>query len=143
MPKDLNTLGNEIVLGSKYKHSFSVDYTDGLGEQYTGDFVVHRPNIGERIEISVIEAQLKQNYNVDIIGTNLAMMVAALSKAVDSAPHWFENPATLYDIELIRTIHDKYVGWVNSFFRRDEKPGESNSDSSSSDDAVATPTTAG
>jgi len=85
------------------------------GERFEGTFTVHRPTVGERIRIGVIEAQeIAGLNNVDLMTSGLARMVATLDVVVDKFPLWWK-PRELRDLEVIQEVYGKYISFLDSF----------------------------
>lgn len=104
-------------------YTFTINMKAGSGETYEGTFTIHRPTVGERIRISVLEAQeLGGMQNVDIFGTNLAHMVSTFFVVVDKAPVWWK-PRDLRDVEVLGKVYQEYVDFVNKFEMKPEAQG--------------------
>jgi len=96
-------------------HTFTINMKVGSGETYEGTFTIRRPTVGERIRISVLEAQeLGGLQNVDIFGSNLAHMVATFIVLIDKSPVWWK-PRDLRDVEVLREVYQKYVEFLDKF----------------------------
>jgi len=109
-------------------NSFTIELDLKLlhGEEFIGKFKIHRPTIGERIKIGVIEArEIEGLSNVDILTSNLAHMIATFDVIVDEAPLWWK-PRDLRDLEVLQTVYQKYVDCLQTFQKKpeSEKTGE-------------------
>jgi len=101
-------------------HTFKIEMKMPSGEEFSGSFTIHRPTIGERITIGVLEAQrLIGLSNVDLYTGGLAHMVATLETVVDDAPIWWK-PQDLRDVEVIQEVYTQYINFLNTF---QGKPG--------------------
>ena len=127
-----------IVGGKKVQHQFSIDYTDLQGNKFEGFFTVHRPTIGEKIRIGVLDSRLRQELDVDIYTGNMSYMVATLLVVVDHSPDWWK-PAQIYDFDLLAKVYNTYIKWNNTFFRKDDAEHGGDKDSAiSKNDLVDT-----
>lgn len=96
-------------------HTFTISVKVGSGETFEGTFTIHRPTIGERIRISVLEAQEVGGLsNVDIFGANLAHMVATFTVLIDKSPVWWK-PRELRDVEVLRAVYQNYIDYLLEF----------------------------
>ena len=101
-------------------YAFHIEMATKSGEDFAGDFVVHRPTIRERIRIGVIEAQeLVGLNNIDVITSGLAHWVATFDVVVDKAPVWWK-PREMYDMEVLQAVYQKYIDYLREF---QELPG--------------------
>ena len=101
-------------------HTFKIDMKLASGETFEGTFTIHRPTIGERINIGILEAQrLGGLSNVDLYTGGLAHMLATLEIIVDDYPTWWK-PQDLRDVEVIQEVYQKYIDYLNTF---QGKPG--------------------
>jgi len=124
-------LARQLFAGKKVQYSFDIDYVAPNGDEFKGKFTVHRPTIGEKIQIGNYDARLRQELDVDVYTNNLTHIISTLVVVVDTAPDWW-IPGQLYDYELLENVYFQYVKWVNTFFRKDkEKHEEDKSESSS------------
>jgi hypothetical protein len=120
-------MANERVAKSEPKkidlrntHTFKIDMKAPSGEEFAGSFTIHRPTIGERINIGITEAQrLGGLSNIDLYTGGLAHMVATLEIIVDDSPIWWK-PQELHDVEVITEVYNKYIEYLNTF---SGKPG--------------------
>ena len=97
------------------KWVFNLDLTVPSGERFEGTFEMHRPTIGERIRIGVLEAQkLGGLGNVDMVTAGLAHMLATLEVVVDKAPVWWK-PEELRDLEVVQAVWQAYVDRLQEF----------------------------
>lgn len=111
------TVENKDLLNT---HTFSIDMKVASGETFQGTFTVHRPTVGERIRISVLEAQeLGGMQNVDLLGSNLAHMVATFQVVIDDAPVWWK-PKEIRDLEVLQMVYQKYVDYLQQFQKSTE-----------------------
>jgi hypothetical protein len=109
------------LAGKDYTHEFDIDYEDAQGKKYKGSFVVHRPTIGEKIKIDVLDSRLRQGEALGPASWNLTYSLATLMVVVDEAPKWFKTaPGQIYDYDLLSEIFTQYITWANQFFRPDK-----------------------
>jgi len=102
-------------------HSFSIQFVSVTGEELSGTFAVHRPTMGERVQIGVIEAQLLGGLNnVDVFSSSIAHWIANLEVVIDQAPKWWK-PRELHDPEVVQAVFDKYVDYLQKFQRRNKE----------------------
>ena len=114
----VDLLAKQLIAPKAHKHSFEVDIKTPDDTHYQGSFTVHRPTIGEKIRVGIIEARLREQLDgVDVFTNNLIHMVSTLLVIVDSHPGWW-IPGQLYDYEVLEKVYMEYVDWVNQFFRR-------------------------
>ena len=100
-------------------YSFTVDKE--LGDEYTGTFTIHRPTIGERIQIGVIEArELAGLSNVNFIAQQFAHMIATFDTIIDKKPDWWDDPRKIRDPEVLQAVWDKYSDYLQKFQKRFE-----------------------
>lgn len=98
--------------------SFKIDIKAQSGEEFSGEFTVHRPTIGERIRIGVAEAQeLAGLSNIDMDTAILARTIATFDVIVDKAPAWWK-PRELRDVEVLQAVWKKYSDYLQEFQRR-------------------------
>ncbi len=110
-------------------HTFRIDMKLPSGEEFNGSFTIHRPTIGERINIGILEAQrLGGLSNIDAFTGGLAHMVATLEVVIDDKPTWWK-PQELRDVEVINEVYNKYVEYLNTFSGRVEPESGSGTDS--------------
>jgi hypothetical protein len=96
-------------------HSFTIDVTVPSGENFKGQFTLHRPTIGERIRIGVQEGRELQGLaNVDMLTSNLAHILSTLEVVVDTYPVWWK-PRDLKDMEVLQAVYEKYVDYLQEF----------------------------
>ena len=110
--------------------TFTLDLKVASGEEYKGTFTVHRPTIGERIKIGVLEAaELGGMANVDVQTSNLAHMIATFDVVIDNPPTWWK-PRDLRDLEVAQAVWDKYQDYLKQFQGRpqSQKVGEGTSE---------------
>jgi hypothetical protein len=101
-------------------HSFQIDFDSATGEKLSGTFIVHRPTMGERIQIGVIEAQLLGGLsNVDVFTSSLAHWISYLEVVIDQAPKWWK-PRELHEPEVVQAVFDKYIDYLQKFQRRNK-----------------------
>jgi hypothetical protein len=106
-------------------HTFNVSHIDGQGNEWSGSFTVHRPNMGEVMKIGVKEAaDLGGMSNVDILTGNLAHMIATLEVVVDTHPEWWK-PRELHEMEVLRIVFDQYIDYLRKFQARPQPEGNS------------------
>ena len=98
-----------------------IQHIDEFLEEFPGDFTVHRPSIGETIEIdnriAVLTRQIPEEAQ-RVRGGNLAVMAATLEKVVDDAPEWYKDaggPLGLYNYDVIALAHFAWRDFVDSF----------------------------
>lgn len=100
--------------------SFTIEMKVPSGEEFNGTFTVHRPTMGERIRIGVIEAQMLSGLaNIDPDSSALAHVIATFDVVIDgvSAPVWWK-PRELRDMEVIQEVYSKYINFLNGFQRK-------------------------
>lgn len=96
-------------------YTFELDMKVPSGEEFKGTFTYHRPTIGERIRIGVLEAQkLGGLVNVDVFTSQLAHMVATLEVIIDKAPVWWK-PEELRDMEVLQMVFQDYLNRLQTF----------------------------
>jgi len=106
-PKENKNLANSWT--------FDLDLKVSSGEEFKGNFTLHRPTIGERIRIGVLEAQkLGGLANVDIYICNLTHMVATLEIIVDKSPVWWK-PEEIRDLEVVQAVFQNYLDRLQEF----------------------------
>jgi len=104
-------------------HTFKIDMKLPSGEEFSGKFTIHRPTIGERINIGIIEAQrLGGLVNIDNFVSGLTHMVATLEVIVDDHPIWWK-PQELHDVEVINEVYNKYIEYLNTFSGKPKSEG--------------------
>lgn len=126
----LRLLGAQIQAGNRRTHTAELDLTH-IDESYKGTFKYHHPSLIERMQIGVIKTQLLQGLEgvVDVFTDNIAHMTATLEIVLDEAPEWFRLDA-IYDYEVLDAVYEEYIGWYNSFRKRDkDSNNEGNSQS--------------
>lgn len=95
--------------------TFSIDMTVPSGETYKGTFTVHRPTIGERVRIGILEAQkLAGLNNVDVVTQGIVHMLATLEVVIDKAPVWWK-PEELRDLEVLQAVWQEYANRLQQF----------------------------
>lgn len=95
--------------------TFRIEKTLPTGEEFSGTFTIHRPTIGERINIGILEAQrLVGMANVDMYTGGLVHMVATLETIIDDAPVWWK-PQEMRDVEVVTEVYNKYIDFLNTF----------------------------
>jgi hypothetical protein len=96
-------------------NTFTIELKVPSGEEFSGKFTVHRPTIGERIRIGVIEAQeLAGLSNIDTVVSQLAHLLATFDIVIDSAPPWWK-PRELREMEVLYAVYQKYIDFVQTF----------------------------
>lgn len=117
-------LGMQILQGKKRTHTVQLDFTH-INPEYVGTFKFHHPTLMERMQIGVLKSQLLNGLEgkVDILTDNIAHMAATLEYVLDEKPEWF-NADTLYDYEILETVYDEYIKWINTF--RKKSGGDNN-----------------
>lgn len=86
--------------------------------QFEGSFTVHRPSVGEMIQIDNHTALLSEQIPPSALrarGSNLAQMVATMKIVVEAAPPWWGDPLKLYNIDALQVAYWGYKNWVDSF----------------------------
>lgn len=98
-----------------------LDTKDSRGKRYAGDFQVHVPTIGDRIEMGKVLGRLMGDTSRHTPAMAfLCEVIAYLAVTVDSAPEWWaacDQGQTLYDsdpvIKLwkeVRAHEDRFLG---------------------------------
>ena len=131
----ISMLAQQVFLGKKVQHTFSVDHTSSEGKKYEGQFTIHRPTIGEKIRIGTLDARFREELSVDTYTGNLCHMLATLIVVIDNSPAWWDYQQ-LFDYEMLEKVYLEYVRWVNQFFRFGRNGDEKNSDESVSTNNV-------
>lgn len=95
--------------------TYEMDMKVNSGETFKGTFALHRPTIGERLKIGVLEAQkLGGLANIDAYTSGIAHMVATLEVVVDKAPVWWK-PEELRDLEVMQAVWEFYINRLQEF----------------------------
>lgn len=97
-----------------------MDLPGDFFERFAGEFIVHRPSVGEMIQIDNMAALLNNHtpeQSLRTRGKDLAHMIATLKLVVDDAPSWWGDPLNLFDTEPIQIAYWGFKTWLDSFRR--------------------------
>lgn len=128
-----DVLARQLMAGKEYTYEFDVEYTNPQGKTFRGTFSVHRPTIGEKIKIGVLDSKIRGGAEVDVYTQNLSYMLATLMVVVDESPKWFQ-PGKVYEFDLLAAVFKPYIEWENNFFRdnSEQAPGSEESSNAKS-----------
>lgn len=106
---------------SKDRYTFEIDYKDGRGKQWKGEFETKILTVGEREISGLIQARKKVNSNIESFSAltiELHLMLAHLQCSLTKRPKWAENLEELYDFSIIQEIYEEvasheafFLGW--------------------------------
>ena len=95
--------------------TYEMDMKVNSGETFKGTFTIHRPTIGERLKIGVLEAQkIGGLANIDVYTSGIAHMVATLEVVIDKAPVWWK-PEEIRDLEVVQAVWEFYINRLQEF----------------------------
>ncbi len=113
----------EVVANPKSndRYSFEINYTDGRGKQWKGEFETKILTIGEREISGLIQARKKGNSNIESFSAltiELHLMISHLQCSLTKRPKWAENLEELYDFGILQEIYEEvasheafFLGW--------------------------------
>jgi hypothetical protein len=114
------TAKTETNVDLRNTHTFKIDKRMPYGATYEGTFTIHRPTVGEKMKIGVLEAmELGGMNNIDNLVSGLAHIVATLDVIIDDHPIWWE-PRKLRDVEVIQAVWEEYINYLNEFQKQPE-----------------------
>jgi hypothetical protein len=111
------------------EHTFTISVKGSeTGKIFDGTFTYVRPTLGTRVEISKMEAKLREDLATLPIDVNAYVdMIATLRHTLKDAPTWWKESKyglDLYDINVINEIYkavEKFEEeWEKSVYKKDE-----------------------
>lgn len=103
-------------------YAFSINWEDGQGHLWKGDFVNKILSIRERQMVGVMRARLGNALPADALDPltqEINLMVAHLSFSLEEKPEWAEDLFTLEHIALLQTIYMEVMAHEGMFLGRE------------------------
>ena len=112
----------------KTKYAFSINWTDGQGKVWKGDFINKILSIRDRQMVGVMRARLGNalpSESLDILTQELNLMIAHLMFSLEAKPDWAEDLRDLQHVELLQNVYMEVMAHEAMFFRREVLTTES------------------
>jgi len=98
------------------QHRFHISVTgEETGIPFEGDFVFHRPSIGERSQIDVTRARLCGDMsNLDPLVADQNYMLAFLRVTISEFPSWWRDADMgmgLFDLNVVMAVYDQCLNF--------------------------------
>jgi len=104
------------------KYTFSINWTDGQGRVWKGEFVNKILSIRDRQMVGVMRARLGNALpaeSLDLLTQEINLMIAHLMFSLEVKPDWAEDLRDLQHVELLQNIYMEVMAHEAMFFRRE------------------------
>jgi hypothetical protein len=99
-------------------HEFDLEYVDGRGYLWSGQFKCHALTYKERIDVGLIRSRMSGGvppHLLDATTSNLLEMLAHLAVAVDAGPPWARDMEAIHDPAVVVAIYKEVLAHEERF----------------------------
>lgn len=100
------------------EYTFQLNWKDGRGKVWTGEFTDKILTIGERQMVGALRARFSNTPmdRLDALTVHVNMMIAHMTFSLTKRAEWAKDLRELHNVDLIQAIYDEVASHEATFF---------------------------